>query len=61
MGERREECVAADDAPTEARSAREEVIEESAHYSAEISEILRFKDRINSLTTSVFVLPTCLQ
>lgn len=36
-------------------------MEETANYLAGLLEIFRLKDRINSLTTSVFVLPFCVQ
>lgn len=41
-------------------SANEGEMEE-ANYFEEESEIFRFKDRISSRTTSVFVLPSCSQ
>jgi hypothetical protein len=61
-GERREECAAVDDTPvTDARSAKEEEMEETANYRSGRSVNFRFKARIDSLTTSVWVLPDCWQ
>jgi hypothetical protein len=63
--ERREECADVDDTPlTDARSAREGEMEETANYLPGCSANFRLKDRINSVTTSttsVFVLLSCWQ